>query len=454
MSNKNVSIIIRSFNEEKWIGACLQAVFKQDYQDFEVILVDNKSGDQTVKKAQAFPVKIVSIDDFLPGKAINIGIKNSSGKYLVCLSAHCIPVDNRWLSNLLRDFEDDKVAGVYGRQEPMSFTSDTDKRDLITVFGLDRKVQLKDSFFHNANSMIRRDIWEKIPFDEQISNIEDRLWARDILKAGYKIIYEPEASVYHWHGIHQNQNKERCTNVVKIIENLNGEDGRRFNHLQLKDLNIVALVPVKGESFSLGGRPLLEFTVNSAKESQFVKQTIVYTDSAEHADLAKKLGASVPFMRDSSLSAEHVGLESVFQHAVMAMENKGIMADIIVTLEVTFPFRPKGFLDQLIMRLVKEGLDSVVAARTEFGSCWVKETDGLKQVDAGFVPRKFKEPVYISIKGLACATHPLFLREGRLLGEKVGIVEVNDPYAPLEVRDEAGLRLAEQLVKNWAERNN
>lgn len=453
MDKKNVSIIIRSHNEEKWIAACLQAVFKQDYRDFEVILIDNKSSDKTVKKAQAFPVKIVSIDNFLPGKAINIGIENSTGKYVVCLSAHCIPVDNCWLSNLLKDFDDDKVAGVYGRQEPMAFTSDTDKRDLITVFGLDRKVQFKDSFFHNANSMFRRDVWGKIPFDENISNIEDRIWARDVLKAGYKIIYEPDASVYHWHGIHQNQNLERCTNVVKIIENLNGLDGRNYNHLQLKDLNILALIPVKGESCMLGGRSLLEYAINSVKESQFVKQIVVYTDSDEHADLARKLGANVPFMRDSSLSAEHIGLENVFQQAVLELENKGIMADIIVTLEVTFPFRPKGFIDQLIIRLVKEGLDSVVAARTEFGSCWVKEPEGLKQVDSGFVPRKFKEPVYVSIKGLACATHPQFLREGRLLGEKVGIVEINDPYASIEVRDEEGLRFAGLLVDNWSDRN-
>lgn len=53
------------------------------------------------------------------------------------------------------------VAGVYGRQEPMSFSSDLDKRDLLITFGLDRRVQMKDSFFHNANSMIRREIYRK-----------------------------------------------------------------------------------------------------------------------------------------------------------------------------------------------------------------------------------------------------------------------------------------------------
>jgi len=56
----------------------------------------------------------------------------------------------------------------------------------MTVFGLDRRVQVKDSFFHNANSAFRREVWEKIPFDEQVTNIEDRVWAKKILSLGYK----------------------------------------------------------------------------------------------------------------------------------------------------------------------------------------------------------------------------------------------------------------------------
>ena len=50
----------------------------------------------------------------------------------------------------------DKIAGVYGRQLPVSFTGDIDKRDLMLVFGKDYRIQKKDYFFHNANSMIKK----------------------------------------------------------------------------------------------------------------------------------------------------------------------------------------------------------------------------------------------------------------------------------------------------------
>src|SRR5205085_9030828 len=100
MSQPLVSIVIRTKNEERWIAPCLRAVFNQGYKNIEVVVVDNGSTDHTLKRAQEFPVKIVHITDFLPGKAINDGIRASSGEILVCLSGHCIPVNSIWLENL------------------------------------------------------------------------------------------------------------------------------------------------------------------------------------------------------------------------------------------------------------------------------------------------------------------------------------------------------------------
>ena len=75
--NKLVSIIIRTKNEENWISICLDKIFKQNYKNFEVIIVDNNSTDKTVKRALEYKVKIVKIIKFFPGKAINLGIKKS-----------------------------------------------------------------------------------------------------------------------------------------------------------------------------------------------------------------------------------------------------------------------------------------------------------------------------------------------------------------------------------------
>ena len=67
---------------------------------------------------------------------------------------------------------------------------------MITVFGPEKKIQKKDSFFHNANSAIRRDIWLKFPFDEKTKHIEDKIWAHKVIKNNYHLMYEPKSSVF------------------------------------------------------------------------------------------------------------------------------------------------------------------------------------------------------------------------------------------------------------------
>lgn len=448
---KKISIIIRTKNEERWISQCLNAVFSQEFGDFEVIIVDNESSDKTIEKSRRFNIaKVLTTGEYLPGKALNMGIKNSSGDFIVCLSGHCIPTDNKWLGNLLKNFDGDpSVAGVYGRQEPMDFTSDSDKRDLDLVFGLDRKVQVNDTFFHNANSMIRRKTWEKVPFDESVTNIEDRVWAREVLKAGNRIIYEPQASVYHYHGIHQNGDAQRCTNVVRILESMRSGDG--YRSIDLEKMNIVALIPVKGEVRYLAGKPLMEFTIKRAIESKYIKKAIVSTDNREIADIAVKLGAEAPFIRDKELSDSRINLDRVLQYSLGKIEEQEIFPDLVVSLEITFPFRPAGLIDSMVQQLAQSGMDSVVAARRENKAIW-KEQDGrIVQLEEGLTPRQFKDPAFIELRGVCCVTHPEFLRAGSLLGRKVGIYEVGDPRSSIEVRSEEDFNMAAILAGKFFE---
>ena len=444
-----VSLIIRTKNEERWIHACLRAVFDQTYRNVEVILVDNGSTDRTLMRAQEFPVRIVHIEKFLPGKAINDGIRAATGSILVCLSGHCIPVNTTWLENLVRDLSDPTVAGVYGRQEPLAFSSDFDKRDLIIVFGLDKKVQVKDSFFHNANSAFRRDVWERIPFDEEVTNIEDRVWGQQVISAGMKIVYEPEASVYHWHGIHQDLNPERARKIARILESLPSVLPKK-QHAGPEDLKIVAIVPVRGASKKVNQTTLLDYTIRAAKGSRFIKDVVVATDVEETAALARSLGARTPFLRPKDLSEQYVDVADVFRYALERIEALDGVPDLVVTLEETYPFRAPGMLDDMISRLVSEGLDTVVAARKESRGMWMEQEGEVTLLADGFMPRQFKRGhALVGLLGLGCVTHPMFLRAGNMFDGKVGIFEAAHPLSAIEVRDAATLALAEQLGESW-----
>ena len=215
-----ISVIIRTKNEAAWIERCLQAVALQSYPEVEVIVVDNASTDGTCDLVRRFDVQLIGIGDaeFTFGRALNQGIAASRGELVALLSGHCIPATERWLDRLVMAMADRQVAGAYGRQEPLPDSSDFDKRDLWTTFGLDRRVQTRDYFFHNANSIIRRDVWEQVPFNEEIYGVEDREWARRVLDRGHRLVYEPAAAVYHFHGIHQGRDEQRAARVARVIE--------------------------------------------------------------------------------------------------------------------------------------------------------------------------------------------------------------------------------------------
>lgn len=232
--NKVASIIIRTKNEDKWLEDCINSIKQQDYKHWEIIVVDNYSTDKTLNICLKYNIKVVKIKSFKPGKAINLGIKASTGNYIVILSAHCIPQTKNWLSNFIAKVNFKRIAAVYGRQIPIKTSSYQTKRDLKIVFGLDEKIQIKDPYFNNANSCIKKNIWLKFPFNDKLTNIEDRIWAKNILKKGWRILYTPNSCVYHYHGIHQDNDKTRLKQTVNILSKLDKENTK--NKINFKNL--------------------------------------------------------------------------------------------------------------------------------------------------------------------------------------------------------------------------
>jgi glycosyltransferase involved in cell wall biosynthesis len=222
-----LSVVLRAKNELQWVDRCLMALKHQRCSNIDVILVDNNSTDGTREVAEQAGVRLVDISDteFTYGRSLNVGIRVARHNVVALLSVHCIPTHDLWADYFMAHFNTgarDRVAGVYGRQEPLPDSAASDKRDLWTTFRDERHIQHVDYFFHNANSAIRRDLWDEYPFDEVIRGVEDREWGRRVIGAGYRIVYEPNASVYHHHGIHQTGDEARARRVAKVIEEIRG----------------------------------------------------------------------------------------------------------------------------------------------------------------------------------------------------------------------------------------
>ena len=428
-----VSIIIRTKNEARWIDHCLSAIATQSIQDYEIILVDNESDDSSVKIAKKYTDKIINVTEFYPGKAINQGIRASSGKFIAITSGHCIPKNNMWLEKLIEPLENDRtglLAGVYGRQEPFASSSALDKRDLTVVFGLDERIQRKDNFFHNANSAFRRDMWEKFPFDETTTNIEDRLWGAEVIKSGYHIFYTPHASVYHYHGINHGGKVDRAEKIVSIIENLEGSP-ISLSKLILDKLNIIGIIPIKGSPTTFESKNLLIESIRYLKSCDLISEVYVSTDNEDTAMVAKDNGALVPFIRPIELSATNVSLPEVLKYTIEKIENL-TNVDLAVIVEENYPFRPTGLLGKLIYNIIEGGYDTVCASVIEERSIWLDTKGQINAIgDNKMQPRNIKpEKIHINLFGLGSVTYVDNIKNGRILENKVGLSPVSKyPYS-------------------------
>ncbi|MBW1980794.1 MAG: alcohol dehydrogenase catalytic domain-containing protein [Deltaproteobacteria bacterium] len=202
MGQPETTVVIRTFNEEKFLPALLAALAKQAYRDYETIVVDSGSLDKTCDIARREADKLLHVQshDFTFGYSLNVGIRNSSGKFIAIVSAHTLPVDEHWLGRLVEPLRDPSTAMVYGRQMGGRSSKFSEIQDMRRTFGPRPRIMRPPRFFaNNANSAIRRDLWLEHPFDESLLGLEDIEWAKYWMERNYQVVYEPEAALYHIH---------------------------------------------------------------------------------------------------------------------------------------------------------------------------------------------------------------------------------------------------------------
>ena len=195
------SIIIRTLNEAKHLEKLLKGIHGQNYHDWEIILVDSGSTDDTIGIASRYGARIFHIPqaEFTFGRSLNLGCQQARGRYLLFASGHVWPVTNNWLRNMVKPFEEPAVAMVYGRQRGTDTSRLSELKDLEDQFGPTSHIFVDEPKGNNGNAATRHDLWLDQPFDESLPGLEDVDWARKAEKKGYRVYYAANAVVYHSH---------------------------------------------------------------------------------------------------------------------------------------------------------------------------------------------------------------------------------------------------------------
>jgi rhamnosyltransferase len=195
------SIVIRAYNESRHLGRLLDGISLQTCKDVEVILMDSGSTDATVQIAESRRARIVRIppDEFTFGRSLNLGLQAASSELVIIASAHVFPVYPDWIETLLRPFEQQEVALVYGRQRGDD-RSRFSERQVFRQWFPDADISDQASpFCNNANAAIRKSLWLQHPYDETLTGLEDLAWAKWAQSQGHRLAYAAHAEVVHIH---------------------------------------------------------------------------------------------------------------------------------------------------------------------------------------------------------------------------------------------------------------
>ena len=204
------SILVRSRNDESFIGKTIQAILDQECSiPVQIVCCDDASADRTAEIIDSFPaVKRLPRPEgeYRPGRRLNYMIRHCDGDIIVFNNADAVPQNTRWLSELIAPLLNGTADAVYGNQLPRKDARYLVRKDNLRAFGDGKTAAGWHFFFSLATSAAKRSDLMAHPFNEDIRYSEDVEWAH---RRPIRIAYAPAALVEHSHNYTLKQLKRR-----------------------------------------------------------------------------------------------------------------------------------------------------------------------------------------------------------------------------------------------------
>jgi rhamnosyltransferase len=232
MNDPLVSIIIRSFNEGWALCQTLPALHAQDWRHWELIVIDSGSTDGSVDLIRrAAPRHFVQIrpEEYNPARVMNLGMKLAASGAAIFLNADATPQGPGWLRPLAEALREPRTAAVFGRQIPRPDCQAVFAHDYIRCFGADRDAARWEHFFSMVSSGLRKDVWERRGFLENMQYSEDDEYTRWCRAEGWQVVYCPGSVVMHSHNYTPGQAYKRSFGEARALAAVWQRPAREIN---------------------------------------------------------------------------------------------------------------------------------------------------------------------------------------------------------------------------------
>ncbi len=200
---KKISVVVAAYNSEKTISATIEALLSQNWpeDDLEIIIADDGSTDRTAEIVKKYPVKYLYQKNKGPAAARNYGWKSAQGKIVCFTDSDCVP-EKKWVSKIIKGYTSDDIAGLGGSYD----IANPDSLNAVCIHEEIAQRHLKipeeANFLGSFNVSYRRTVLQQVGgFDESYTwaSAEDNELAYRIKKKGYKLIFNGDIKVAHYH---------------------------------------------------------------------------------------------------------------------------------------------------------------------------------------------------------------------------------------------------------------
>ncbi|MEI7533283.1 MAG: glycosyltransferase [Verrucomicrobiae bacterium] len=235
MSDPFVSIIMRSFNEAWALQGTLPALAAQDFKNWELIVIDSGSSDgsqELIRAAQPAHFVQITPKEYNPSRVMNQGMRLAKSEFGIFINADATPQGANWLRPLVNALQNPKTAACFGQQIPRPDCQAVFANDYDRCFGPNRESAKWEHFFSMVSSGLRKDVWAKRGFREDLQYAEDDEYTRWCKAQGFDVVYVPESVAMHSHNYTPEQSYKRAFGDARAIGKAWSSSPSEFNFLK------------------------------------------------------------------------------------------------------------------------------------------------------------------------------------------------------------------------------
>ena len=430
-----VTVYVTNHNYGRYIEQAIDSVLRQSMQDFELIVIDDGSSDNSreiIERYVGHP-KVVPIFQSNKGLNVtnNIAIRAARGRYVMRLDADDW-LDENALQLLSNALDRDEAVGLVF---PDYYNVDVAGHimELVRRHDFDN-VTLFDQPAHGACTMIRRQCLLDLGGYDESLRCQDGydLWIRFISHHKVANINLP-LFYYRQHGASLTRNERRILDTrSRIIE----------RHAQLKGTipNSLAILAVRGPSLDpsspalemLGGKRVIDWTLEAALNSRHISGVVVTSPDSSILDHAQaRYGDKIlAVARDNRLALRNTRIEDTLIAAMDEWQRRHQQEiQLVVSLAVELPFRQATHIDTALEVMMLFECDTVIAIRPENDLFYTHDGTGLKPLRRTTSLRLEREEIYREVGGLRVVQAEKLRQTKDMFGSRVGHVVLDQRAA-------------------------